>query len=249
MPCRNTCTVLNEPPIEFPALTRDEVHVWQIDLNVNATSYWDLLSPEEQERALRFRFERDRDHYTIGRGSMRCILGRYLGVHPAALAFGYGAHGKPELTQPSGTVLQFNLSHSHRVALLAVTADRAVGVDIEGVHRDVGDEQVARRFFSRSEVETLQALPSEERRAAFFRCWTRKEAYLKARGDGISYGLHHFAVTLAPGEPAALLTNTQEPAEVERWAMASVSVPSGYEAAVVVEGSGWELLCRQWQHP
>jgi 4'-phosphopantetheinyl transferase len=233
---------------EFPALTRDEVHVWQIDLDVDASRYWSLLSAEERERALRFRFERDRDHYTVGRGSMRQILGRYLGVSSTALRFGYGAHGKPALEAPTGSDLQFNLSHSHRVALLAVTAGRALGVDLEGVQRDVGDEQIARRFFSPAEVAVLLSLPESQRRAAFFRCWTRKEAYLKARGDGIYYGLHHFAVTLAPELPAALLTNTLDPAEVTRWSMAAVPVPPGYEAAVAVEGTGWELRCREWQH-
>jgi 4'-phosphopantetheinyl transferase len=236
------------PPFlnDVSALSRDEVHVWQIDLDVDASPYWDLLATEERERALRFRFERDRDHYTVGRGSMRVLLGRYLGGPPSELRFGYGAHGKPELEEPSGSELRFNLSHSHRLALLAVTAERAVGVDIEGVHRDVGDEQIARRFFSSAEVSVLLGLPEAERRAAFFRCWTRKEAYLKARGDGIYYGLHHFAVTLAPGEPAALLSNALHPAEVARWSMSAVPVPPGYEAAVAVEGSGWTLRSWKW---
>lgn len=236
-------------PEPFPALSRDEVHVWQIDLDVDATPYWALLSQEERERALRFRFARDRDHYTVGRGSLRAILGRYLELAPTGLQFGYGAHGKPELTHPEGASLQFNLSHSHRLGLLAVSAERALGVDVEAVHRDVGDEGIARRFFSAAEVERLQSLPVEERKAAFFRCWTRKEAYLKARGDGISYGLHHFAVTLAPNEDAALIANTREPAEVTRWTLAAVPVPPGYEAAVAVEGAGWELRCREWTHP
>lgn len=235
-------------PNELPALSRDEVHVWQIDLDVDASIYDQLLSAEERDRALRFRFARDRDHYTVGRGSMRVLLGGYLGQSPAALRFGYGVHGKPELEAPAGSNLRFNLSHSHRLALLAVTAERALGVDLEGVHRDVGDEQIARRFFSSEEVAVLLALPEAQRRAAFFRCWTRKEAYLKARGDGIYYGLHHFAVTLAPDVPAALVSNTLEPAEVARWSLAAVPVPHGYEAAVAVEGTGWSLRCHEWRH-
>lgn len=236
-------------PDDFPALTVDEVHVWQIDLDVDASIYWDLLSDEERERALRFRFERDRDHYTVGRGCVRTLVGRYLKVPPTELRFGYGTHGKPTLASPAGSELRFNLSHSHRVALLAVAAARELGVDIEGVHRDVGDAQIARRFFSPDEVAVLLALPEAQRRAAFFRCWTRKEAYLKARGDGIYYGLHHFAVTLAPGQPPALISNTLEPGEVARWSMAAVPVPPGYEAAVAVEGTGWTLHCREWRHP
>lgn len=239
---------MSTPPFSHE-LTRAEVHVWQIDLDVDASLYWNLLSAEERERALRFRFERDRDHYTVGRGSTRTILGGYLGASADSLRFSYGAHGKPELEAPNESDLRFNLSHSHRVALLAVTAGRAVGVDIEGVQRDVGDEQIARRFFSPAEVTVLLSLPEAQRRAAFFRCWTRKEAYLKARGDGIYYGLQHFAVTLAPELPAALISNTLEPAEVPRWSMAAVPVPPGYEAAVAVEGTGWELHCREWRHP
>ncbi|HVQ39755.1 MAG TPA: 4'-phosphopantetheinyl transferase superfamily protein, partial [Pyrinomonadaceae bacterium] len=130
---------------------------------------------------------------------------------------------------------------SHGRALYAISNGREVGVDLEFMRNDLADEKVAERFFSAGEIRSLQAVPIESRKEAFFNCWTRKEAYIKARGEGLSMPLDEFEVSLTPGEPAALLINHQEPAESNRWTMLSVPVPAGYVAALVVEGSDWKL--------
>lgn len=221
-------------------LARDEVHVWNIDLNRDPSPFLDLLSVEELRRAECFRFEQDREHFLVARGMLRALLARYLGAAPTALCFVYGEHGKPRLVAPE-TGLRFNLSHSHGRALIAVAEGRDVGVDLEYVHRRVAEERVARRYFSPEEVAALRALPPAERKAAFFRGWSRKEAYLKARGDGIHYGLRHFTVSLAPDEPAALLANTLHPEEVTRWTLRNLDVGPDFAACVAAEGSGWTL--------
>jgi 4'-phosphopantetheinyl transferase len=235
-------------PGSHPVLSATEVHVWRVTLDTDPLPYSGFLSEDERARAARFRFDRDRDHYTVARGVLRRLLGRYLEVRPSDLAFTYGEHEKPALAVPAGVDLRFNLSHSHGLALIAVSRGREVGVDIEYVQREVGDEGIARRFFSAAEVEVLMSLPEPDRRAAFFRCWTRKEAYLKGRGDGIYYGLHHFAVSITAEAPAALLANELHPEEVDRWSFRALIPGPGYEGAVAAEGQAWELRCWQTSH-
>ena len=230
-------------PTAHPPLPHSEVHVWRVALNADPTPYSRILSEDERARAARFRFARDRDHYTVGRGVLRQLLGRYLTLPAEALEFRYGEHEKPSLAVPEGSDLRFNLSHAHGLALIAVTWGREVGVDLEYVRRDVGDEGIARRFFSPAEVAVLLSLPEAERKAAFFRCWTRKEAYLKGRGDGIYYGLHHFAVSITAEAPAELLENTLHPNEVDRWTFRGLAPGLDYEGAVAAEGSDWTLEC------
>lgn len=225
------------PPEPLP---RDEVHVWTADLSVDPDPFRAMLSSAEQERAERFRFRQDCDHFTVARGTLRVLLGKYLHTAPNVLEIAYGEHGKPHLITPE-TEIRFNLSHSHGRALIALAVGREVGVDIEYVRREVAEEKVARRFFSPAEVAALEGLPPEERGAAFFRCWSRKEAYLKARGDGIYYGLHHFTVSLAPGAPAALVANFLHPEETSRWTLREVPVGPDFAACVAAEGADWKL--------
>jgi 4'-phosphopantetheinyl transferase len=224
-------------------LTHADVHVWRVDLNQRTATQRALLSSDECERADRFRFQEDRDHFIVARATLRSVLAGYLGAEAHGLRFDYGAHGKPRLAVQSHSELRFNLSHSHGRALIAVALEREVGVDIECLRRAVADEQIARRFFSPREVASLAALPPAEQSAAFFRCWTRKEAYLKARGDGIFYGLHHFTVSLAPEDAPALLANTLHPEEVARWSLQSVDVGPEFAACAVAEGRDWTLTC------
>jgi 4'-phosphopantetheinyl transferase len=170
------------------------------------------------------------------------VLGQYLAGNPADLRFSYNDYGKPLLTGDHG--LKFNLSHSHEVALVAVTRDAAVGVDVEHVRSDFASEEIARRFFSRLEVETFSSLPKEEKVAAFFRCWTRKEAYIKAIGKGLSQPLDGFDVTLAPADPAALLRADED--DRLSWSMSVIAVGHGYAAALAVEGVPSQISC--WQY-
>jgi 4'-phosphopantetheinyl transferase len=184
------------------------------------------LSDDERERAARFRFDRDRNRFVVCRGNLRELLGERLGVAPADVEFGYGANGKPETRG-----VEFNVSHSDSRALIAISRARVVGVDLERMNRAFMHEQIPERFFSPGEVRALRALPEAEQVEAFFHCWTRKEAYVKARGVGLSLALDSFDVSLAPGEPARFLRG------VEGWEIESVNAGEGYAAAVVASHS------------
>ena len=240
------------PPETF-TLGSDEVHVWRATLDQipsQIQSFLHILAADEQARAERFYFERDREHFIVARGVLRAILGFYLNSAPECLSFCYSSHGKPALTGESdGDAIRFNLSHSHGVALYAVTRGREVGIDLERIRFDLEVEKIAERFFSRREVATLRTLPPEVQRQAFFLCWTRKEAYIKARGEGLSLPLDQFDVSLVPGEPAALLSTQRDPYEVSRWSLQELTPAPGYAAALAVEGHGWHLACWQWPDP
>ena len=234
-----------------PALPEDEVHVWRVDLEQttgHVDSLVQLLCDEERARAGRFRSREHGAHYAVARGTLRQLLGRYLGALPEELVFSYGAHGKPDLAGDyEGSGLRFNLSHSHQLALFAVAWRREVGIDVEYPRPRVDVERLARRFFAPVEVATLLSLPGDRRREGFYNCWTRKEAYLKARGEGITVSLDSFAVSLVPGEPAELLRCDLDPGEVERWQLRALEAREGYAAAVCAEGADWQLRCREWR--
>jgi 4'-phosphopantetheinyl transferase len=189
------------------------------------------LEPHELERAGRFHFEKHRQHFNVARGFLRTVVARYLETQPEVLRFVYGAYGKPALA--SDDTLRFNLSHSNEVALLAVARAAELGVDVEFIRADFASEDIARRFFSRAEVEAFNALPREEQVAAFFRCWTRKEAYIKAIGKGLSQPLDAFDVTLTPGAAPELMRAEDD--DVSRWLMRDISVREGYAGALMVE--------------
>ena len=239
------------PPAANLALAHDTVHVWRTATEVPAfrvAPFDGLLAPDERARAGRFLYEEDRRRYTVARGVLRSLLARYLDVEPAAVEFRYGAHGKPSLAEPDGgRDVRFNLSHSYGWALHAFAIGREVGVDVERVRPNTDIMGVARHSFSPAEVEALTSLSEGQRRVAFFNCWTRKEAFIKAHGEGIALGLSRFDVTLRPGEPAALLRFEGDPVEVSRWSMCVLDAGEGYKAALAVEGEGWYLKC--WDYP
>jgi medium-chain acyl-[acyl-carrier-protein] hydrolase len=233
---------------DLPPLADGEVHVWRAALEQPADRLEVLrrtLAPDERQRAERFHFERDRRHFVAARGLLRTILGRYLDRDPGGLQFGYNPQGKPMLAG-EGSGLRFNLAHSHGLALFAVSRGRELGVDLERIRPEFAGEPVARRFFSPREVAALGVLTGERRHEAFFVCWTRKEAYLKATGKGLTLPLDCFDVSLLPGEPAALLATRHDPAEAGRWSLRALAPGRGYAGALAVEGSGWQLRCGQW---
>jgi 4'-phosphopantetheinyl transferase len=238
---------------EVLVLGGDEIHVWRATLDQTPTqiqSFLHNLAADEQARAERFYFEKDREHFIVARGVLRAILGCYLNRVPEGLSFCYSSHGKPALARESdGYAIRFSVSHSHGVALYAVTRGREVGIDVERIRSDLEVAEVAERFFSRREVAMLRTLPTEVQREAFFRCWTRKEAYIKARGEGLSLPLDQFDVSLAPGEPAAVLGTQRDPSEASRWSLQELTPGPGYVAALAVEGHGWHLTCWQWPDP
>jgi 4'-phosphopantetheinyl transferase len=237
------------------ALQHGEVHVWLADLNHSRFADRDIdciLSQEERERAARFYLQRDRNHFTAGRAMLRSILGRYLNTDPRHLQFSRGPHGKPALATERGSdALCFNLAHSHDVALCAVARGRDIGVDVERVRADVNVDLIAERFFSQREIAALGSLPPERKLTAFFTCWVRKEAYVKARGDGLAMDLDSFSVSLSPGEPAALLDVQGHPEEALAWSLTELDFDPSFAAALAVRAGEcrvrwWQFTAHQW---
>lgn len=237
-------------PPEALLLGCDDVHVWRATLDETPSgidTFLHTLAADERTRAELFYFPRDRERFIVARGVLRAILGLYSNSAPECLSFRYSSHGKPSLALESGgTAIRFNISHSHGVALYAVTRAREVGIDIEFLRSDLEGERIAERFFSQREIATLRALPRDLRESAFFRCWTRKEAYIKAKGEGLSLPLDQFDVSLTPGEPAALLSTQRDPDEARRWSLQDLTPAPGYAAALAVEGHSWSLACWDW---
>jgi medium-chain acyl-[acyl-carrier-protein] hydrolase len=235
---------------EVPELPADVVHVWRTPLE-QPKEYLEALnktlSLDERQRAERFYFEKDRRHFVAGRGILRALLARYLRRDPAALEFAYNPQGKPTLAGGAGD-LRFNLAHSHGLALVAVAQRREVGVDLERIRPEFAGDQVAERFFSPAEVAALRTLAEDQRQDAFFACWTRKEAYMKATGKGLSLGLDCFEVSVIPGQ-AALLSTRHDPSAANRWSLCDLVPGPGYAGALAVEGRDWGLWCADWPGP
>lgn len=236
---------------EHVCLEEGDVHVWGASLRQPESVLEGMrqtLSGDELERSERFRFQRHRAAFVISRGLLRTMAGRYLCAPPRELRFAYTPYGKPYLAGAfADASLRFNLSHSHELVLYAFAADVEVGVDVEYMRPEFAGEEIARRFFSPREVESLSALPVGRRTEAFFKCWTRKEAFIKAVGEGLSFPLDQFDVTLAPDEPAALLSVRKDAREAARWSLLDVSPEPGYAAALVTEGRGMNVCFWRWQ--
>jgi 4'-phosphopantetheinyl transferase len=194
-----------------------------------------LLSSDERARADQYRSATDSIRFVIRRAALRVGLGRVLRVPPRRIHFGYGSAGKPYVREPPpARVLSFNLAHSDGLAVFACSMGCAVGIDVERVHQHPDLLDVAESCFSPRERRTLSALSRQEQTIAFYRCWTRKEAYVKAVGKGLTAPLDDFDVTLGADERPALLRVRQQPAEPARWRMDALSVPAGYIGALVV---------------
>ena len=238
------------PPPAALRLQPRQVDIWRVHLKLPADALRALqetLSEDETGRAARFHFQRDRERFIAAHGGLRDILGRYLCVEPRQLEFRANPYGKPGLSEAfAGERLEFNLSHSGDFALFAVTIKRQVGVDIELIREDLSTEEIAGRFFSEREVNELLSLSPEQRSVAFFNCWTRKEAYIKACGLGLSLSLDGFDVSLAPGQPAILRPSRPDSQEALRWTLKELEVQPGYAAAVAIEGQDVEFRLCDW---
>jgi 4'-phosphopantetheinyl transferase len=238
------------PPPESLEVACGVVHVWRAALDIPPellVRFSDHLAEDERSRAARFVFPRDRGRFIVARGVLRDMLGRYLELPPTEIRFSYGESGKPELAPDlSGSSLRFNLAHSRDVALYAFTLGREVGIDVEFVRSELATEEIAERFFSQREAAELRALPASEQPRAFFRCWTRKEAYIKARGRGFRIPLGSFEVSLASGEPARLLAVHDDPFEAARWSLCDIPAGLDYQAALAVEGETPDVLLFDW---
>jgi len=221
-----------------PTLTLGAVHVWLLDLDLSKEPIDDLaypLSPEEQQRASRFQFARDRNRYIAGRGQLRQLLALYLKIPATNVQFSYGPAGKPQLSKLHiASPIQFNLSHSENTALLGITSEAEIGIDIERIRKINDSESVAKYSFATNEFERLMALPEIEQEAAFFRCWTRKEAFLKARGTGITENLHSFEVDFQYEQKARLLSIRSELGGLADWSLKTIPIGADWCGAVAV---------------
>lgn len=198
--------------------------------------YYEVLSAAERERAARFLVESPRTLFVSTRATLRMVLGSYLDQPPATIEFAYPAQGKPVLAGEI-TDLRFNVSHTHGLAALAFTRGCEIGVDVEQLRPECEAGQLAERFFSQEERRALSGLSGPSLQQAFFRCWTRKEAYVKAKGGGLSIPLDQFDVSVADGDPATLLSTRPDPGEADRWMLHDLPVPAGYAGALAVSVS------------
>jgi 4'-phosphopantetheinyl transferase len=233
------------------SLSLDEVHVWTASRDAPEEAIEALrrlLNDDERRRADRFAFAHDRTRFAVARGLLRVILGQYLDRPPESLGFVANIHGKPALDARSNIdpSIHFNLAHSGPWVVYALTLGREVGVDIERIRPEFGGFAIAERFFAPGEIATLRSLPEGSRSLAFFHGWTRKEAYIKAKGKGLALPLDEFEVAIDPTEPAALLATMPDPLEVRRWSLVEIPADPGFVAALCVEGSGWTLRQGRW---
>lgn len=236
-------------PVSGDAFNLDEnMHIWRVSLTISGAKlrYLEqLLSDDEKERAKRFHFDKDRNHFIAARGQLRVIIGRYLNLNPQALRFKYNDYGKPLLISiDKKKCLNFNVSHSHELALIAISKFYEVGIDIEWILRPkFTGLNIAKRFFSKNEIADLMDIPQSQQRQAFFDCWTRKEAYIKTRGKGLSIPLNQFDVSLKPGEPARLLASRHDPEAVLNWHIQALFPAPDYTGAIVVNSQNRDMLC------
>ena len=227
----------NEPK-STPVLIGNEVHVWCATLDISTesrTKHRNTLSPDEHTRVNGLVFERPLNQFIAARGILRVILGQYLNTSPANIEFEYGPQGKPFIKSNS-TSLQFNVSHSENKAIYAIAQNAEVGIDIEKIHHIDDCLKIAQRFFSPQEVSELNKQPSDELQTAFLTCWTRKESYIKAIGQGISMPLDKFSVSVSLNEPPKLISNELEPDELNKWTFTSIAPIDGYVGTVACEG-------------
>lgn len=218
-----------------PELQPDVANVWILSLQAPPSverACYELLSPEEHERAARYRMEKPRRDFILTRGTLRSLAAAYLGITPLDLLFRYSKYGKPILDSPRD--LNFNVSHTDGLALLAFVRTHEIGIDIEKIIPKPDVRKLSERFFSIHERHSLEKLSGDELHAAFFRCWTRKEAYVKARGEGLSRPLHQFDVSVAADESRVLLATRPDASEASRWTLTDLSTRPGYAAALAV---------------
>jgi 4'-phosphopantetheinyl transferase len=223
-------------------------HVWWADLNKSAdklTKFFNLLADNEKKRAVRFHFEKDRNHYIVARGILREILSHYLAITPQEIVFSYTTRGKPIIDQQYN--VQFNVSHSYGIALYAITREPAVGIDIEYKDRERDIDGIVERFFSSNEARVIKNLTGAEKLQAFFNGWTRKEAFLKALGAGLSYPLANVEVTLTSDQPAQFLALHDEQLNIKDWHLHAFEPVVNYAAALVVQGNLHKVEINNWQ--
>jgi 4'-phosphopantetheinyl transferase len=233
-----------------PRLGNREVHVWRSSLDLPAAVRSRLsvsLSLDELERASRFATDKLRHRYVAGRGILRSLLGSFLGRSPGSLQFQYGEHEKPFLVGDAAeTGLQFNVSHSHDLGLFAFSLGRDIGVDVEWMRANLEPEEIASRFFSPTESARLKSLADAQQRQYFFALWTCKEAFVKAHGGGITFGLSRFDVQLEPGAMSAAIVGNEGGVLLSPWFAHRLEPGPGFAGALVVEERDPALSLWEW---
>jgi 4'-phosphopantetheinyl transferase len=241
--------VMWDSPPEDLELDAGYIDVWrtQIDLPEDEIdSYVATLSQEEQDRAARFTFPDKYEEYVVSRGLLRKALAHVLKQPATEFQFEYTDSKKPYLPiKYANKTVSFNISHSHGQALVAISLDRNIGIDIEKIRSDVEYEKLALRFFSEAEHHELMQISADERARSFFAIWTRKEAFVKAIGKGIAFGLSEFDVNISPEEPPVMLATRWNPEDVSLWSMATIDAENNFMATLATDGGEFQL--RHWQ--
>ncbi|WP_394748811.1 4'-phosphopantetheinyl transferase family protein [Spongiimicrobium salis] len=230
-------------------LLPSNVHIWNVSSLISEKqeqAYFNLLSEDEKYKASRFRFVKDRRTYITARGVLRCLSGAYLKEPPQDIDFDYEAYGKPQFRKP--TSLQFNVSHSENYIVIGFVQDHEIGVDIEYMKNNFDVMEVGRNFFSATELHTLESMGQKNQFEGFYRCWTRKEAFIKAKGMGLSFPLDAFSVTLNNDMIAQLIETQWDTLEREKWDMFSFSPRKSCIAAIAVKGKVKSVSINSWQH-
>jgi 4'-phosphopantetheinyl transferase len=231
-------------------LSSNDVHVWCASLDIDILQSKNLsmnLSADELARAGRFRFERDRKRFILAHAFLRVIIGRYLEINPHQLCFEYTSHGKPILSSNQGyDTLCFNMSHSNEFAIYAFARGRKVGIDVERIDANVDFEQIAQRFFSSGEIRSLESIHKNKRCELFFQYWTRKEAFIKATGKGMSFPMKQCDVSLMNGKAVSPIILSGNSRENLRWYGLDLAPVPGYIGAIAVEGNDWDVSC--WEY-
>jgi 4'-phosphopantetheinyl transferase len=235
---------------DVPQLAGNEIHVWATTLTAapgKLETFATTLSPDETARANKFKFEKHRNRFIAGRGIVREILGQYLKAKPSELHFDYSTNGKPELAGKFAAAgIHFNLAHTEDLALIAVTRMGRLGVDVEGVRPIKNADELVARFFSPREDQLFQKVSDAEKPAAFFNLWTRKEALLKATGEGITRSLSLVEVSFLPGEPARLLAISGDAEKAAQWTLRELSPATGYTGAIAIQTGDVDAKCWKW---
>lgn len=229
-------------------ITPGIVNIWVIDLDTideRIENYYGLLSKDERSKTKKFKFERDRNNFTVCRGVLRRLSALYLGTRPQDIKFGYSEFGKPHFIE---STLKFNVSHSGNVAVIGFLEGQEIGIDVELVKTNFDVLDIANNFFSEKEIKALNELPHEIQSLAFYRCWTRKEAFIKAEGSGLSFPLDSFAVSMDSDEIATLLETVWDRKEKEKWILHSFVPSSGYRAALAVRRKVNSIEIQKWHH-
>jgi 4'-phosphopantetheinyl transferase len=230
--------IWNNPP-QTLTLSSNDIHIWRANLDLNIEQiemFYQTLSADEKIRAERFHFNRHRNFFIAARGILRAILSRYADIEPHQLRFNYGTRGKPTIAESCGVEnLEFNVSHSEEIALYGITSASEIGIDIEKVRSLADAEQIAKRFFSHQEFTWLNQLPVSQKEAAFFSLWTCKEAYLKAIGEGLAFGLDQFQISFdSKNSPEIISIQGNQQVGIP-WVLQQLNPVLGYVGSVAVK--------------